>query len=434
MAAGAADEFERQIARGETGPLIRVRGLDPVWRAAEDAAVPARAILPMSSIPGWCIAEGCDHSKHAEADKGLVQPGMVVVLKAWPSKPTHPCLLRIPPTIAPHFSIEDVCVAMRSMNPQAQSIPASRFAVGGEWSTDLCDKDTPLIMFVRNTSDVPRVFSCSWECEDKPSAMTKYLAHYTTVLVNPRESAQITTRPQISVCKPRNLYIPPEIAQRFAINDVKVGNVSQTPQYGDIVASKFAHGSGAPYSCDPIQTAMDFVMVVTNTSDEPCEFVGVWACDFADPERKREPLRIGAMSDLDVERIASAVVRKMAPPAPPTTETMAGIVRDMQAAAERASGFGISNNREDYVSYPAPPTVGAPKGWPPIVAPEPAPRAPIHHVVSESEFPAGELARNIVGEASNTSRIDPASGKREPVPTRAERRDPPGFGWTPFDE
>ena len=144
-------------------------------------------MLPMNSIPGTCIAKDCDHSQHAEADKGLIQPGMSAQISAWPSRSVTPTILRVSESCAPHFDITEVRVGCRSMNPAVQSIPAVRFASRGDrafdasataafgatWVLDACDNDTPLIMCVTNTSAEPCAFFCGWDCEDAPRPPTK---------------------------------------------------------------------------------------------------------------------------------------------------------------------------------------------------------------------------------------------------------------------
>ena len=67
-------------------------------------------MLPMNSIPGTCIAKDCDHSQHAEADKGLIQPGMSAQISAWPSRSVTPTILRVSESCAPHFDITEVRV------------------------------------------------------------------------------------------------------------------------------------------------------------------------------------------------------------------------------------------------------------------------------------------------------------------------------------
>lgn len=413
-----------------------------------------------------------------------VKPGETFPLKMEPGRKCRPFRLHVDSSCAPHFELVDVLVGMRSQNPAAQSIPAVRFDAdhdGGAWVLEEVRSDAPLTMYLRNTSDVPMHFAGTWECSDEPQPDVTYLVHDTQgALVMPGQATTIWTRPQRNAIAARNLWIPPAIAEHFAIDDVKVGNCSAFHRYARIPAAKFSHGAGAPFSCDTIQTAMDFVMVVVNTSSEPRAFIGVWGCDVA-PRAERAAVQV--MSDRDVERIASAVARKMKPEPSPRLATLADLEHIADAlmpdtAAGQASAFYQSvldeadvKQRRARLALPALAVgPGAKEALDAFRDGADRPRADwiindisfgsgpgkvnangtIDHFITHDTIPPDEtMVVEYVGEAKEPSRsmdaelahadtaapstIDPGSGKREPSPTRAERKDPPGFGWNPYE-
>jgi hypothetical protein len=336
-----------------------------------------------------------------------VEPGEIFALKAEPSRKVRPCLLRISERCAAHFEIVDVIVGGRSQNPASQSIPAARFSArhdGGEWVLEDVSVTRPLVMLLKNTSDKPLHFEGAWECDDGPRPEMTYLVHDVgATWVPPGVSAMITSRPQRNAIAPRDLWIPPEIARHFAIVDVAIGNRSQFSQaHGGVPASKFSHGAGAPFSCDTIQTAMDFTMTVTNTSDESRAFVAVWGCDVAPPP--------SVLTDRDVERIADAVAQKMRP-------ANGGVLEKMSRDHfDKTMQLGtIEQGKPDI------PGAGTR-----------SPVAPFSDAWIAENRPAAPIAFPVA--VTPLSTIDSKSGEREPTPTRAERRDPPGFGWDPFGE
>lgn len=389
--------------------------------------------------------------------QGKLIPGVAIELEFHADRAHHPSLLRILTTPAA-FLIHGVRVGSRYQDPVAQSLPASRFAdAGGEWTLDQVDEQHPLIMLVENISHEPLLFECEWECDRARRRIgTKYISHSTDIAVPAGVSAQITVRSQIPGLSPRELYVTPECALFFLINDVKVGNRSQTPQSGDVPASKFMHGAGAPYWCDQLFVAMDFVMCVTNIGPEPRVFQAVWACDYDPKPHPERSLGIDtaaapALAHGDVMRIADAVAQRMLergqfgsgtidhivtfPPTPVIEESVEIISIAFQSADSLAKNRLVLPQGDFVVSGPRPlPAISpvTPSGKP--APPAPAERKPVHHEVRESEFPAGELARAVIGEASNESKLSTEPMKpREPY-TRRVRKDPPGFGWTPNDD
>jgi hypothetical protein len=87
------------------------------------------------------------------------------------------------------------------------------------------------------------------------------------VSIFPNTSAQITSRPQSVAFRPERIIIGGR-PNEWIVNDVKVGNRSQFAQSGDIPGEMFASTTIDGYvSMETVQTAMDFVMVVTFVGD-----------------------------------------------------------------------------------------------------------------------------------------------------------------------
>jgi len=103
------------------------------------------------------------------------------------------------------------------------------------------------------------------------------------VNILPGTSAQITARPQKIAYRPERIIIG-GTPGNWTVNDVKCGNVSQFAQSGDIPGETFAATTIDSFvSFDTVQTAMDFVILVTNIgtseSGEPfiCSVLGTAA-------------------------------------------------------------------------------------------------------------------------------------------------------------
>lgn len=86
-------------------------------------------------------------------------------------------------------------------------------------------------------------------------------------------SATITARPQTFAFKPERLFIPATVGPSFTIQDIKVGNVSQLVQSGDLPAEAFSQTSfGIEMDMDTVQTSQDFIVQVTNIGGSPRTF------------------------------------------------------------------------------------------------------------------------------------------------------------------
>ncbi len=87
------------------------------------------------------------------------------------------------------------------------------------------------------------------------------------VNIFPNTSAQITSRPQSVAFRPERIIIGNR-PNEWIVNDVKVGNRSQFAQSGDVPGEMFAATTIDGYvSMETVQSAMDFVMVVTFIGD-----------------------------------------------------------------------------------------------------------------------------------------------------------------------
>jgi hypothetical protein len=103
----------------------------------------------------------------------------------------------------------------------------------------------------------------------------------TGVPILPTQSAQITGRPQTLVFKIGRFVISNAGtaggAADWIVNDVKIGNVSQFVQSGDVPGDMFATNAIDTFvRFAPAQTAMDVVVVVTyiGLNESGCPFFG----------------------------------------------------------------------------------------------------------------------------------------------------------------
>lgn len=86
-------------------------------------------------------------------------------------------------------------------------------------------------------------------------------------------SSTITARPQTFAFKPERVFIPATIGPNFTIQDIKVGNISQLVQSGDLPAEAFSQTSfGIEMDMDTVQTSQDFIVQVTNISGAASTF------------------------------------------------------------------------------------------------------------------------------------------------------------------
>jgi hypothetical protein len=103
----------------------------------------------------------------------------------------------------------------------------------------------------------------------------------TGVPILPTQSAQITGRPQTLVFKIGRFMISNAGtaggAADWICNDIKIGNVSQFVQSGDVPGDLFSNNAIDTFvRFDPAQTAMDVVVVVTyiGLNESGCPFFG----------------------------------------------------------------------------------------------------------------------------------------------------------------
>ena len=89
-------------------------------------------------------------------------------------------------------------------------------------------------------------------------------------------SATITARPQ-ALYRPERFVIPASLAPSFAITDIKVGNVSQLPNTGDIPGELFAqNGVDCTIEFDTVNPAIDLLVVATNLTGGNLTFRGAF--------------------------------------------------------------------------------------------------------------------------------------------------------------
>ena len=143
-------------------------------------------------------------------------------------------------------------------------------------------------------------------------------------LILPTQSAQITSRPQRRLFRPRYLILAKATAMAIDVLDIKVGNRSQFSQSGAVPGEMFAVDAPEaafeatpdaaedtvytlrinvrgverlplPIDFEAVQMAMDLVVTVTNISDAPIRFRGAFigACGddqpYVDPHVHRTP-------------------------------------------------------------------------------------------------------------------------------------------------
>jgi hypothetical protein len=106
----------------------------------------------------------------------------------------------------------------------------------------------------------------------EPCPNTLLLPMSTGVPILPTQSAQITGRPQERLVPRGSAFLPERVvltdAGSWAINDVKVGVLSQFAQSGDVPGIAFSsRGVGCHVRFDPVRMLQDFVVVVTYVGD-----------------------------------------------------------------------------------------------------------------------------------------------------------------------
>lgn len=104
-------------------------------------------------------------------------------------------------------------------------------------------------------------------------ARKQVLGMASTGTVAAAATATITARPQTFAFKPERVFIPATIGPNFTIQDIKVGNVSQLVQSGDLPAEAFSQTSfGIEMDMDTVQTSQDFIIQCTNISGAASTF------------------------------------------------------------------------------------------------------------------------------------------------------------------
>lgn len=98
-------------------------------------------------------------------------------------------------------------------------------------------------------------------------ARRQFLGMESSSTIAAAASSTITARPQSFAFKPERLFVPATIGPDFIITDIKVGNVSQLVQSGNLPAEAFSQTSfGIEMDFDTVQTSQDFIVAVTNIS------------------------------------------------------------------------------------------------------------------------------------------------------------------------
>lgn len=88
------------------------------------------------------------------------------------------------------------------------------------------------------------------------------------VNVRPNTTAQITSRPQTCAFKPSRLVIGGH-PENWIVNAIKIGNREQFAQSGDVPGEAFAfNATDVLVSFETVQTAIDFVLIVTYVGKE----------------------------------------------------------------------------------------------------------------------------------------------------------------------
>ena len=89
-------------------------------------------------------------------------------------------------------------------------------------------------------------------------------------------AATITARPQ-ALYRPERLVIAASIAPSFSVSDIKVGNVSQIPNTGEIPGELFAqNGVDCTIQLDTVNPAIDLLVVVNNITGGNLTFRGAF--------------------------------------------------------------------------------------------------------------------------------------------------------------
>lgn len=156
-----------------------------------------------------------------------------------------------------------------------------------------------------------------------PRTLSYFLPASTGVPVLPKQSAQITARPQVA-----SAFLPERIviadSADWIINDVKIGNASRFAQSGDVPALSFdSRTVGSHVMFGPVQSAQDFIVVTTRTPsrDESAPFFcGVQGRLVEEHESPRRARVRGASTDSDKDKDVSPDTLRLVLPLTPNAE------------------------------------------------------------------------------------------------------------------
>ncbi len=182
---------------------------------------------------------------------------------------------RLTITDAPSWIVNDVRVRGESIFVQSGDVPGEMFsaddtssvALGPLTAKDIVEVvatyigDAPsacLVVALSGTAKPPR----------KPPARALFLPMLTGVNILPTTSAQITGRPQERLIPQGFAFLPERVVLTdegsWAINDIKVGVLSQFAQSGDVPGAAFSSRSvGCHVRFNPVRPRQDFVIVTT---------------------------------------------------------------------------------------------------------------------------------------------------------------------------
>lgn len=104
----------------------------------------------------------------------------------------------------------------------------------------------------------------------------RYVCPLPATVVAGGASATIQTQPQC-LYRPERFIIAASLAPSFVVTDVKVGNVSQLPNTGDIPGELFAqNGVDCTIEFDTVNPAINLLVVVTNITGGSLTFRGAF--------------------------------------------------------------------------------------------------------------------------------------------------------------
>lgn len=240
---------------------------------------------------------------------------------------TSPALFvdRVTITNAEDWIINDIRTRGKSIFVQSGDVPATMFSASADVVLEpLKEGDLVFILATyigRGTSAKLTVeLSGTASAPSTPRALSYFLPVSTGVLIQPSQSAQITARPQ-ALFLPERIVIANSV--HWAVNDVKVGNVSQFAQSGDVPGQAFdSRAVGNHVAFGPVQQAQDFIIVTTrlpNHEGSAPFFCGVQGTlqDHEVP-KKTEPR--STRTDVDTHQNVSSYSPRLMLPLTPSME------------------------------------------------------------------------------------------------------------------